>query len=108
MAEVLEAYAQGAGGFERRVAIKRLLANLTNDESLLESFQDEAKIASQLHHANIVGVLDFGLQDGLPFLVLEFIDGIDGKRLRERAVARGQTIPVEIALHLVTEIAHAL
>src|SRR5215468_2513878 len=108
MAEVFEGYVQGEGGFERRVAIKRLLAEHILEESFLRGFIDEARIASQLHHANIVNILDFGFADGLPFQVLEFVDGMDLSTLNWRAKGRGTGVPADIALWIVAEIAHAL
>jgi serine/threonine protein kinase len=107
MAEVLEAYVV-TEGFERKVVIKRLLDDVSEDESFLRAFRDEARIAGQLHHANITGVTDFGVQDGLPFLVLEFVDGMDAAKLVHLAWTKGLRVPREIALHVATEIAHAL
>jgi serine/threonine-protein kinase len=104
MAEVFVAVAHGARGFTRRVAIKRLLPGLGDDATFVARFFDEARIASRLHHANIVGVLDFAIADGAPFQVLELVDGCDVAQLLDR----GEPIPVEIALHVTTEVAHAL
>ena len=84
MAEVLEAIAVGDHGFERRVAIKRMLPGETGEPPSLAAqrqFLDEARIAAQLHHANIVAITDYGIADGLPFQVLEHIDGIDVRGL---------------------------
>jgi protein kinase-like protein len=108
MAEVYEGQVLGEGGFERRVAIKRLLAEHVVDESFLKSFVDEARIASQLHHANIVAVLDFGFADGLPFQVLELVDGMDLASAAAAARERRSPIPTELALWIVAEIALAL
>lgn len=108
MAEVFEGVARGADGFERRVAIKRILDTAVEDETACRMFLDEARIASQLHHGNIVSVLDYGLADGLPFQVLEYVDGIDGSRLLSRAAEHEIPVPAAIALYLCTEVAHAL
>ncbi|MFO0678367.1 MAG: protein kinase [Polyangiaceae bacterium] len=108
MAEVLEAIAVGENGFERRVAIKRLLAHHESNESFARMFVDEAHIASTLDHPNIAAVLDFGVADGLPFQVLEYVDGHDAETLRQLGVKAGVPMPVEVALHVVTEVAHAL
>lgn len=106
MAEVLEAIAQGEHGFERRVAIKRLLASDSSDVARYERmFLDEARIAAQLHHANIVAVLDYGVADGRPFQVLEHIDGRD---LRSLITIPGHPLPIELALYIISVVAHAL
>src|SRR6185295_126449 len=75
--EVLEAVAIGEGRFERRVAIKRLTVTEDDGKELVTTFLDEAKLSSQLHHANVVGVIDFGVKERVPFLVLEYVDGAD-------------------------------
>src|SRR5437016_3558478 len=85
MAEVLEARVAGHEGFERKIALKRLRSDLSNDPSFVRSFIDEARIVSQLHHANIVGVFDFGFLDGTLFQALELVEGLDLVDLRGRA-----------------------
>jgi len=106
MAEVLEAEALGAAGFVRRVAIKRMLGAANEDPSFARMFLDEARIASRLHHANIVSVVDYGLVDGVPFQVLELVDGVDARTLVRRA--EDKKLPVDIALYIVAQIGHAL
>ncbi|HEY2747242.1 MAG TPA: serine/threonine-protein kinase [Polyangia bacterium] len=102
MAEVFEATAMGERGFERRVAVKRMLPEIGRIHD--DGFLDEARIASTLHHANIVAVLDYGIADGLPFQVLELVDGID----LQSALALGRPLPPELVLHVCTEVAYAL
>jgi serine/threonine protein kinase len=105
MAEVLEAQVVGAAGFERRVALKRLKPELAEDPALARAFVDEARIAAQLHHAGIVAVLDFGLMDGdVAFQALELVEGIDVAAL----IAGAKALPAAIALHVASELAHAL
>src|SRR5690242_9222503 len=105
MAEVFEAVLSGQHGFTRRVAIKRISTRAADDPELAERFLDEARIASQLHHAGIVGILDYGFVDGLPFQVLEFVDGLDADLLIDRA---GGAVPADIALIIAADVAHAL
>jgi serine/threonine-protein kinase len=107
-AEVFEALAHGELGFTRRVAIKRLRAELAGDADAVRSFIDEAKLVSRLHHANIVGVVDVGTLDGAPFQVMELVDGPDLRTLVEETRAQGRTITPELALHVAIEVAHAL
>ncbi|WP_224367319.1 serine/threonine-protein kinase [Hyalangium versicolor] len=108
MGEIWEASAKGEGGFVRRVAIKRLIAEHEQDPSQARMFLDEARIASQLHHANILSILDYGVVEGTPYQVLEYVDGVDTERLRQRGLEAGEAFPVELALHVCTEVAHAL
>ncbi len=105
MAEVFEAELVGELGFARKVAIKRMLGEAATDLATARRFLDEARIASRLHHANIVAITDVGLLDGLPFQVLELVDGIDARQLQSAA---GGKLPVEIALIIAADVAHAL
>lgn len=104
-AEVFEAVLIGEAGFERRVALKRPLAS--EDPSAHAAFIDEARIASALHHANIAGVIDFGVSEDGPFLVAELVDGIDLATAIDRADRVGG-VPLTVALHVTNEVAHAL
>jgi serine/threonine-protein kinase len=105
MAEVFEAELVAELGFSRKVAIKRMLASVATDGESARRFLDEARIASKLHHANIVSIVDFGLLDGLPFQVLELVDGVDAHVLASRS---GGVLPIDIALVIASGIAHAL
>ena len=58
MAEIFKAKAFGVEGFERLLAVKRILATIAEDESFINMFIDEAKIAGQLNHPNIVQAID--------------------------------------------------
>ncbi|MBX7192721.1 MAG: serine/threonine protein kinase, partial [Sandaracinaceae bacterium] len=108
MAEVHEASLEGHDGFVRRVALKRVRRELAQDPELVRMFSDEARIASHLHHANLVSVLDYGVHDGVPFQALELVEGASLEDLRAACAAEGRVIPEEIAIHVAREIAHGL
>jgi serine/threonine protein kinase len=75
MAEVFLVRRSGLGGFERRLAMKVMHPHLAGDSSFVNMFLDEARIASCVDHPNVVKVLDVGSHDGLPWLVMEWLDG---------------------------------
>src|ERR1700730_16654628 len=77
MAEVFQAKAFGLEGFERIVAVKRILSSLAEDKEFISMFIDEAKIAVQLNHANICQVFDLGKVDESYFIALEYVSGRD-------------------------------
>ncbi len=78
MASVYRGLTHGAAGFERRVAIKRILPALAEDEAFVAMFVEEARVASELQHPNIVQVHDFDRdEEGRYFIVMEWIEGID-------------------------------
>lgn len=104
-AEVYDGRLIYSTGVVRRVAIKRLRSGERRD---VEGFADECRILRFLGHAGIVGVLDYGLLDGRPMIVMERVDGPNLGRLRDLAVAASVEVPPEVALHVAAEIAHAL
>ena len=61
---------------QREVAIKLLKPELASDQDRLRRFQQEARAAAALNHENIVAVYDFGVQDGLPYIVSELLHGV--------------------------------
>lgn len=111
MAEVFKANASSLQGFEKLVAIKRILPDLTRNERFVRMFLDEAKVSLHLNHTNCVQVFDLGLADGTYFIVMEFVDGTNLKNIIEMLKQRGETITVEesayIALEICKGLAHA-
>src|SRR5689334_24973196 len=93
MAEVFLAKAYGAHGFEKTLAIKRILPELASDPEFEERFIAEAKLAVKLSHANVVQVFDFGRVGATLFLVLEYVDGLDLAALLSRYRAAGRRVP---------------
>ncbi len=90
---------------ERIVAIKMLLPQLLADENALPRFQREARAASRLNHPNIIALHDFGLtEDGLPYLVMDYIDG---KSLADILKNEGQ-LGVQRTAHIFTQVCDAL
>jgi len=78
MASVYRGLTHGAAGFTCKVAIKRVLPNLAENASFVAMFVEEARVASELQHPNIVQVHDFDRDaEGRYFIVMEWIDGID-------------------------------
>jgi serine/threonine protein kinase len=108
MAEVYAAKAMGAHGFERLVAIKRILPTMGEDPEFIQMFVDEARIAAQLQHANVVQVLELGNQDDRLYIAMEYVSGRDARQLLERTRKGGPPVPVEVACHLISRVCEAL
>jgi eukaryotic-like serine/threonine-protein kinase len=89
---------------ERRVALKVLHPRLKDEDEYVERFRREARMVAGLLHQNIVTVIDRGEDDGLPFIVFEFVAGENLKQL----VGREGPLPVERALELAAQIARGL
>ncbi|MDQ3031291.1 MAG: serine/threonine protein kinase [Myxococcota bacterium] len=108
MAEVFRATSRGAEGFERPIAIKRILPHLSEDQDFIKMFVDEAKIAVQLQHPNIVQIFDLGRDDREYFIAMEYVHGKDLRALLDRVEKSGQRIPISVAVHLGMKICEAL
>jgi eukaryotic-like serine/threonine-protein kinase len=108
MAEIYKAKAITIDGFEKQVAIKRILPSLCNQPKFVNMFLDEARLAMHLTHANIVSVFDVGKAQGTFFIVMELVDGFNLRRVFQRLAEVGQRFPVPVALFVVTEMMKGL
>ncbi|MCC7536499.1 MAG: serine/threonine protein kinase, partial [Deltaproteobacteria bacterium] len=75
MGEVWLAQLDGPHGFGKWVAVKIMHPHLASDRRVVDMFLDEARIAARIQHTHVCTVLDFGEQDGTPFLVMEYLHG---------------------------------
>jgi len=92
MATVYVARMHGAGAFSRLVAVKKPHSFVTKDPRLLQQLQHEARVASMIHHPNVVAVLDVDDFDGELALVMDYVDGCTLKELLEHAQNAGERI----------------
>ncbi len=75
MGKIYLAHAPGPAGIDKLLVVKRLHSHLTNDQVLVNSFLDEARLSMALNHPNIVHTYDVGDVDGRYFMVMEYIEG---------------------------------
>ncbi|HEX7835975.1 MAG TPA: serine/threonine-protein kinase [Kofleriaceae bacterium] len=108
MAEVFLAKAYGAHGFEKTLAIKRILPELASDPEFAARFIAEAKVAVRLSHANVVQVFDFGRIGESLFIAMEFVDGLDLAALLRRFKDEHRQVVLPAAFHIAIEIVRAL
>lgn len=106
MAEAFEATRTGAGGFEQRVCLKRVLPAFSEDEEFVARFRREAALAARLRHTNIVGVVDVGNVDGVHYMALELVDGVDLRSLLKSSP--DQKLPAETVALIAMDLGHAL
>jgi serine/threonine protein kinase len=107
MAEVWRARAYGMAGFEKILVIKKVLPNLAEDDEFIKLFIDEARIAVQLLHVNIVQVFDLGQVEKSYYMAMEYVHGLDLSRLVTRSRNLGP-FPVPLALFVIGEVCKAL
>src|SRR6476659_6680750 len=75
MANIWLARVQGKHGFHKLLAIKTILQHEADNENFREMFLDEAKIASRIDHPSVVRIVDVGEISGIPYLVMDLIEG---------------------------------
>jgi TonB family protein len=108
MAEVWKARMRGVEGFQKTVAIKKILPHLSDNQDFIEMFVDEAKLAAQLNHNNIIHIYDLGKIQSSYYIAMEYIDGYDLKTILKKGQDRDHPMTVELALFVASKIASAL
>ncbi|ACY17900.1 serine/threonine protein kinase [Haliangium ochraceum DSM 14365] len=108
MATVHRAKKQGIEGFTREVALKRMLSHLADDDSFIQSFVREARLASQLQHANIIHIHDLGRDGRVYYIAMEYVRGWDLRKiLKQTAYATGP-MPLAMMLTIARQLCDAL
>ena len=108
MAEIFLARLEGRQGFQKQVVLKRVRTALFADPMFRNTLLDEAHVAMDLNHGNIVQVLDLGEAGGRYFLALELVDGWSLEQLQKRAAAAQVPFPRALALYAVAQVCRAL
>src|SRR4051794_1237411 len=108
MAEVFKAKTFGVEGFERLLAVKRILPNIAEDEEFITMFIDEAKIAVQLQHANIAQIFDLGKVDDSYFIALEYVHGKDLRGIFDTLQKSESSMPMAQACFIVMQVCEGL
>jgi serine/threonine protein kinase/Tfp pilus assembly protein PilF len=100
MAQLYRAKIKGAEGFEKLIAIKRILPHLSGENDLVNAFIDEAKLAALLNHQNIVQIYDFGLKENSYFIAMEYLIGKDLRYIFSKAKEKNTPLGLEHALYI--------
>jgi len=108
MAEVFKAKSYGVEGFEKIIAIKRILPTMGEDRDFIKMFIDEAKIAGQLAHANICQIFELGRIDGAHFIAMEYIWGKDLLQIQNRLRKVKQLMPIPMACFVIAKVLEGL
>ena len=108
MAEVFLARVSGEAGFEKKVALKIIHKHLAMHAQVVDHFLDEARLASQISHPNIVQIIDLGKANDDYFIAMEYIDGYDLDTLMEMSQVRGALVPARVALSILRKICDGL
>jgi serine/threonine protein kinase len=108
MAELFKARQRGVHDFEKIVAIKRILPHLSDNDEFVRMFIDEAKLAAQLTHPNIVQIFDLGKAMGFYYIAMEYVDGRDLRSLLRKVREYRLPVPEPIAAAVTMKVASAL
>jgi len=108
MAEVYKAKSYGVEGFEKIIAIKRILPAMGEDRDFVKMFIDEAKIAGQLSHANICQIFELGRIETAHFIAMEYIWGKDLLQIQNRFRKLGERMPVAMACYVIARVCEGL
>jgi serine/threonine protein kinase len=108
MAEILLGRLTGPSGFERTVVIKRILPAYTEEQSFVDMFLDEARIAARIHHPNVVQHQELGQDGEQLYLVMEYLDGESLASVQRRSRSRAAPLSHVEAIHIVASAAAGL
>jgi serine/threonine protein kinase len=108
MAEVYRAKRTGVEGFEKILAVKRILNHLSDNQEFVEMFVNEAKIVAGLAHPNIVQIFDLGRIGKAYFIAMEYVHGRDLRTIIRRTQERGMRIPLDLSVLIVSRVCQAL
>lgn len=108
MAELFKARQRGVHNFEKIVAIKRILPHLSDNDEFVRMFIDEAKLAAQLTHPNIVQIFDLGKAGGFYYIAMEYVDGRDLRSLLRKVREYHLPFPEAVAAFVTMKVAGAL
>lgn len=108
MAEVYLAKSNGANGVSKFVAVKRILPQFSDNEEFIDMFKEEAKVAINLNHSNVVSIYEFGIEKGQFYLVMEFVEGRNLRQILNELKKSNKTVSTEQAVFIVKEAAAGL
>lgn len=108
MAEVYLAKSTGASGVNKFLAIKRILPQFSQNQEFIAMFKEEAKIAVNLNHSNVVSIFDFGIEKNQFFLVMEYVEGRNLRQILNEFKKNSVQFTTEQIVYMVKEVAAGL
>ena len=108
MAEIYRAKAAGAGGFEKELAVKRILPGLSADQSFVRMLVNEAKLTVALTHPTIAQIYELGEVEGTYFISMEYVDGATLHDVLWTTQRAGRPLTIEQSIYVGLEILRGL
>lgn len=108
MAEIYLARSGAANGLNKFFAIKRILPQFSTNQDFVAMFKEEAKVAINLNHSNVVSIFDFGIEAGQFYLVMDYMEGRNLRQIINELKKSNKSFSIDQALYLVKETAAGL
>ncbi len=108
MATLYLAERTGPAGFSRPVAVKIVHPEHAEDPAFVRMFLDEARLSARVQHPNVVYVEELGEQDGLHYMVMEYVDGVTLADVLASLAGKRQALPLDIAVTIAAQVADGL
>ena len=108
MANVYLARHRGPMGFEKIVVVKTILPHLAHDKRFIEMFLDEARLAAQINHHNVVQVYDLGEEQNTYFMVMEYLAGESLTNVLEQSLQQNCMLPIHVSTRIIAAAAEGL
>src|SRR5687768_2858506 len=108
MSEVFLARSRDDSKAQKKVVLKRILPDLVEDDGVRETFEQEAQLHKRVHHPCVVQFLEFGTYAGEPFIVMEYVDGVDLSRILKRSKHDDRRLEASTCAHIARRICDGL
>ncbi|WP_244222404.1 serine/threonine-protein kinase, partial [Corallococcus praedator] len=103
MAQIYLARRPGSDAPDKLLVLKRILPHLSENDEFVRMFLDEARIAARLAHPNVVQIYDLGAEGDTFFIAMEYIHGVDARRLWKRSETSSKPLPVPLVCRILLE-----
>src|SRR5205823_15041286 len=103
MGEVLLARHEGPAGFAKTVVVKKILRHLAHDQSFIDMFLNEARLAAQLTHPNIVQIFELGQEEDTWFIAMEYVHGRSLRVIKQQLLERKEVMAPWVAARLCSQ-----
>lgn len=108
MAEVFLGKSMGASGVNKFLAVKRILPQYSDKREFIDMFKEEAKIAVNLNHGNVVSIYEFGIEHGQFYLVMEYVEGRNVRQILNEMKKKSTQFSVEQIVYMIKEVSAGL
>src|SRR6476619_6444080 len=108
MGIVYEAEQNGAREFVKRIAIKVIRQNYATQKEFIENFIGEAKLVADLIHTNIVQTYQLGELNGIYYIAMEYINGVNLEQFMQKVTDKKKKLSVELAVFIASRVCRGL